>query len=67
MTNYVPSYGILSGVSTLLVEQNYHPALQVADYDYVLETGDVRIHSDSSSTHNAKVVETYSARVLAHI
>ena len=29
------------GVSILLVEQNAHPALSLADYGYVLETGEV--------------------------
>ncbi len=49
-----------SGVSILLVEQNAHAALQVADYGYVLETGEITLEGDSQSlTHNPKVVETY--------
>lgn len=49
-----------SGVSILLVEQNAHAALQVADYGYVLETGEITIEGDSQSlTNNPKVVETY--------
>lgn len=49
-----------NGVSILLVEQNAHAALQVADYGYVLETGEITLEGDSPSlTHNPKVVETY--------
>ena len=49
-----------NGVSILLVEQNAHAALQVADYGYVLETGEITIEGDSLSLiHNPKVVETY--------
>jgi branched-chain amino acid transport system ATP-binding protein len=49
-----------SGVSILLVEQNAHAALQVADYGYVLETGEISLEGDSQSlSNNPKVVETY--------
>ena len=36
-----------SGVSILLVEQNARAALQVADYGYVLETGELAMHGPS--------------------
>ncbi len=49
-----------TGVSILLVEQNAHAALQVADYGYVLETGEVTLQADSATlTHHPKVIETY--------
>lgn len=49
-----------NGVSILLVEQNAHAALQVADYGYVLETGEISLHGSSAELNrNAKVVETY--------
>ena len=36
------------GVSILLVEQNARAALKVADYGYVLETGDLAVHGPSA-------------------
>jgi branched-chain amino acid transport system ATP-binding protein len=49
-----------TGVSILLVEQNARAALQVADYGYVLETGD--IVSEGSAAELAaspRIIETY--------
>jgi branched-chain amino acid transport system ATP-binding protein len=49
-----------TGVSILLVEQNARAALQVADYGYVLETGEVAIEGPSSSlATDARVAATY--------
>ncbi|MGB8855459.1 MAG: ABC transporter ATP-binding protein [Burkholderiales bacterium] len=49
-----------NGVSILLVEQNAHAALQVADYGYVLETGEISLQGSSAELKsNTKVVETY--------
>ncbi|HLS54853.1 MAG TPA: ABC transporter ATP-binding protein [Zeimonas sp.] len=49
-----------TGVSILLVEQNARAALQVADYGYVLETGEIALEGASSSlTGNPRVVESY--------
>ena len=49
-----------TGVSILLVEQNARAALQVADYGYVLETGEVALEGPSSSlAGNARVAASY--------
>ena len=49
-----------TGVSILLVEQNARAALQVADYGYVLETGEIALEGASSSlAGNPRVVESY--------
>jgi len=49
-----------SGVSILLVEQNARAALQVADYGYVLETGEVVMEGPSADlAANPKVAATY--------
>jgi len=49
-----------TGVSILLVEQNARAALQVADYGYVLETGEIALEGQSSSlAGNPRVVESY--------
>ena len=49
-----------TGVSILLVEQNARAALQVADYGYVLETGEFALEGASSSlAGNPRVVESY--------
>jgi branched-chain amino acid transport system ATP-binding protein len=49
-----------SGVSILLVEQNARAALQVADYGYVLETGELALHGASSAlAADPKVAATY--------
>ncbi len=48
------------GVSILLVEQNARAALQVADYGYVLETGEVALEGSADElAGNARVVESY--------
>jgi branched-chain amino acid transport system ATP-binding protein len=49
-----------AGVSILLVEQNARAALQVADYGYVLETGETVLEGRSAElAANPRVVETY--------
>jgi len=49
-----------SGVSILLVEQNARAALQVADYGYVLETGEIAIEGPAVElADNQKVIESY--------
>lgn len=49
-----------SGVSMLLVEQNARAALQVADYAYVLETGEIALEGPAAElTDNPKVIESY--------
>ena len=49
-----------TGVSMLLVEQNARAALQVADYGYVLETGDIVLEGAAAElAGNPRVVETY--------
>lgn len=49
-----------TGVSILLVEQNARAALQVADYGYVLETGEVSLEGPSSElASDARVIESY--------
>lgn len=49
-----------SGVSILLIEQNARAALQIADYGYVLETGEIALEGPASELlHNPRVVESY--------
>ena len=49
-----------TGVSILLVEQNARAALQVADYAYVLETGEIALEGPSEKLMgDPKVVESY--------
>ena len=49
-----------TGVSILLVEQNARAALQIADYAYVLETGEIALEGPSSQLiDDPKVVESY--------
>jgi branched-chain amino acid transport system ATP-binding protein len=49
-----------SGVSILLVEQNARAALQVADYGYVLETGEIALEGSAQAlASNPRVVQTY--------
>ncbi len=49
-----------TGVAILLVEQNARAALQIADYGYVLETGEVAIEGPSDDLEdNPKVIESY--------
>jgi len=48
------------GISVLLVEQNARAALQVADYGYVLETGDAVLEGPAAAlAANPRVIETY--------
>jgi branched-chain amino acid transport system ATP-binding protein len=48
------------GVAILLVEQNARAALQVADYGYVLETGEVSLSGPCDQLQDdPKVVESY--------
>ena len=49
-----------TGVSILLVEQNARAALQVSDYGYVLETGELALEGPSEElASNPKVAATY--------
>jgi branched-chain amino acid transport system ATP-binding protein len=48
------------GVAILLVEQNARAALQVSDYGYVLETGEIALEGPSDQLEDdPKVVESY--------
>jgi len=49
-----------TGVSILLVEQNARAALQVSDYGYVLETGEIAVEGPSAElASNPRVIESY--------
>jgi branched-chain amino acid transport system ATP-binding protein len=49
-----------AGMSILLVEQNARAALQVADYGYVLETGEIVLEGSSAELlGNRRVIESY--------
>ncbi|HEX7381809.1 MAG TPA: ABC transporter ATP-binding protein [Nevskiaceae bacterium] len=49
-----------TGVSILLVEQNARAALQVADYGYVLETGEIVLEGAAGElARNPRVMESY--------
>lgn len=49
-----------TGVALLLVEQNARAALQVADYGYVLETGEVVLSGPAAElADNPRVIESY--------
>ena len=49
-----------TGVSILLVEQNARAALQIADYGYVLETGEIALEGPARSlAENPRVLESY--------
>ena len=49
-----------AGVSILLVEQNARAALEVADYGYVLETGEIGLQGPARElAGDARVIETY--------
>ena len=54
-----------TGVSILLVEQNARAALQISDYGYVLETGDLAFEGPSALlAANPRVAAAYlGARV----
>jgi branched-chain amino acid transport system ATP-binding protein len=52
-----------SGVSVLLVEQNAKAALSIADYGFVLETGELALHGKSADlAANPRVAATYLGR-----
>lgn len=49
-----------TGVATLLIEQNSRAALQVSDYGYVLEVGDITLEGRADElAGNPRVVEAY--------
>jgi branched-chain amino acid transport system ATP-binding protein len=49
-----------TGVSILMVEQNARAALQIADYGYVLESGEIAVEGPSAElARNPRVIETY--------
>jgi len=49
-----------TGVTILLVEQNARAALEVADYGYVLEMGEVALHGPAAElASDPRVIETY--------
>jgi branched-chain amino acid transport system ATP-binding protein len=49
-----------TGVAILLVEQNARAALQVADYGYVLETGEIILEGKARElADNPRVIESY--------
>jgi len=55
-----------TGVSILLVEQNARAALQVADYGYVLETGELAVEGPSAElAANPRVAATYLGKAAA--
>jgi len=55
-----------SGVAILLVEQNARAALQVADYGYVLEMGEVAIEGPSDTlSRDPRVAATYLGQAAA--
>jgi branched-chain amino acid transport system ATP-binding protein len=64
-------FGIISalratGVSILLVEQNARAALQIADYGYVIETGDLAIEGPSAALAvDPRVAATYLGKAAS--
>ncbi|WP_245753363.1 ABC transporter ATP-binding protein [Paraburkholderia sartisoli] len=49
-----------TGVATLLIEQNARAALQISDYGYVLETGELVLEGAAADlAQNPRVIETY--------
>jgi branched-chain amino acid transport system ATP-binding protein len=49
-----------TGVATLLIEQNARAALQISDYGYVLETGELALEGAAADlAKNPRVIETY--------
>ena len=54
-----------TGVSILLVEQNARAALQIADYGYVLETGELAMEGPSAELAvNPRVAATYLGQAV---
>lgn len=48
------------GVSVLLVEQNARAALKLADYGYVLESGEITLHGPAAQLRDhPRVIQTY--------
>jgi len=57
-----------SGVSILLIEQNARAALQVADYGYVLETGEIAVEGASNALANdPRVAATYLGQAVGTV
>ncbi len=55
------------GVSILLVEQNARAALRVADYAYVLETGQIAMHGPAAElADDPRVIEAYLGLASKH-
>lgn len=49
-----------TGVAILLIEQNARAALQISDYGYVLETGELALEGPAADlAQNPRVIETY--------
>ena len=49
-----------TGVTILLVEQNARAALEVADYGYVLEMGEISVQGPAAElAHDPRVIDTY--------
>lgn len=49
-----------TGVSILLIEQNARAALQISDYGYVLENGEIALEGPSAElANNPRVIESY--------
>jgi branched-chain amino acid transport system ATP-binding protein len=49
-----------TGVSILLIEQNARAALQISDYGYVLENGEIALEGPSCElANNPRVIESY--------
>jgi len=56
-----------TGVSILLIEQNARAALEVADYGYVLETGQVALEGPASDlATDPRVIDTYLGAAKKH-
>ena len=48
------------GVTILLVEQNAKAALEISDYAYILETGQIKLHGEKETLlHSDKIREIY--------
>jgi branched-chain amino acid transport system ATP-binding protein len=55
------------GLSILLVEQNVRAALQVCDYGYVLEMGEVAVEGPSAElARDPRILETYLGQRQRH-
>jgi len=49
-----------TGVSVLLIEQNARAALQISDYGYVLENGEIALEGPSTElASNPRIIESY--------